>query len=591
MLLAVLLLRGTSSAAPAEHCTTAPSVNATRLDARYTFAAAPAPLLVPFPRSLLPAAPPTYVTLSGLSAIALAGSPAEQALLRPAGLVLAGELKAATGGAVDLAVVAAPILPPWTPQITLSLDGALGGGGEDVYRLSVDGSSGAVAVSAGTFAGVSAGTGTLLQAVSLGADHDATPETPQNCSTAPAWRLPAMQVADGEAALPYRGIMVDAARAYLPLPALKSFVQLCRLHKLNYLHLHLSDDGSFTFPSAAFPELAARAPFAYNASELAELQRYAAARGVALVGEVDVPGHASGLTAALPGTFGFASLGDKQVGIVDFTSDAVVAALQTIFDEIGAAFPTSPYVHMGGDEVNLGKVQATPEVQAAMMAKNVTSAAELYRLFLGRMDSYAKARNKTLLVWEGFQPPPPPPAAPHRVPVSTDIIVQPFDCNIYTPPRLAADGYKIINSAWTPLYIAAHHHTGPHHPFPPALVYAWNPWLFGTVAHALEWFQLPAAQAASVVGAQMCVWQLSAADHLCMLSSRAPAMAERLWNPHAGRTFEDYSARVAATSRLLHTLLSDQGLLPPQSPSPTPPPPPGPDANAQPGCLLGCSCT
>ena len=345
-------------------------------------------------------------------------------------------------------------------------------------------------------------------------------------------------------------------------------------------------------------------------SELTELQAYAAARGVTLVGEMDVPGHSSGMTSTLPGTFGFASLGAKQAGIVDFTNDTVIAAIQTIFDEISSVF-ASKYVHMGGDEVSLGKVANTPEVLAALKREKVPAASDLYRIFIGKMDTYAKSRNKTLLVWEGFKPntpapppaagqdaavPPPPAAAPPPTPspvaVSTDIIVQPFDCNIYTPPRLAADGYKMINSAWSPLYIAAHGTTGSHHPFPPQLVYQWNPMLFGTVVHALEWFQLTAEHKDAVLGAQMCVWEMDAAGHLCMLSSRAPAMAERLWSPHGGRTFEDYSTRVAATGRLLQVLLADQGLLPPYAyapaPAPSPAPAPTPDANAQPGCLLGC---
>jgi hexosaminidase len=52
-----------------------------------------------------------------------------------------------------------------------------------------------------------------------------------------------------------RGLMVDAAREYLPLNALKGYVVLCRVYKLNHLHIHLTDDGSFTFPSTKYPEL------------------------------------------------------------------------------------------------------------------------------------------------------------------------------------------------------------------------------------------------------------------------------------------------------------------------------------------------
>lgn len=84
------------------------------------------------------------------------------------------------------------------------------------------------------------------------------------------------------------------------------------------------------------------------------------------------------------------------------------------------------------------------------------------------------------------------------------------------------------------------------------------------------------------------VWQMDATAHLCMLSSRAPAMAERVWNPAGGRSFGDYAARVASTAQLLYKLLAAQG---------APPSPPRhgfvslPDPNAQPGCLAGCNCT
>jgi N-acetyl-beta-hexosaminidase len=181
-----------------------------------------------------------------------------------------------------------------------------------------------------------------VQLAELSGDHDAVPETPNNCSTEAVWRVPAVVVSDSPA-LPYRGIMVDAARAYLPLTALKAFVALCRMYKLNYLHIHLSDDGAFTFPSATYPELARSSPFKYNISELHELQAYASVRGVMIVGEIDVPGswlaytllhvvhvqpdshiivfsgHSRALTKTLPATFGFRSLSSNQKGICDFT--------------------------------------------------------------------------------------------------------------------------------------------------------------------------------------------------------------------------------------------------------------------------------
>jgi hexosaminidase len=246
--LSVLLHAVVASAFAPEHCTSRPSVNKTLLDARYTFAQAPAPRLVPFPHSLQVVMPPAYLQLSSVSAIVLADSPAGQAIMRPAALVLAAELKAATGGAIDLEVkYDAP-----APTITLTLAGnelpRLGG--EEAYTLNIDTTAG-VTVSAGTYAGITAATGSLLQAVELSGNHDAVPRTPQNCTTAPVWRVPAMTVSDAPG-LSYRGIMVDAARAYLPLANLKAIVSLCRMYKLNFLHMHLTDDGKWAKSSTVF---------------------------------------------------------------------------------------------------------------------------------------------------------------------------------------------------------------------------------------------------------------------------------------------------------------------------------------------------
>jgi hypothetical protein len=579
------------AALPAEQCGGEP-VNASDVPyktpgapATFTFPAVPAPRLVPFPASLQ--ADAAWLPLAGCT-IHVGGTAAEQKQLLPLAQLLSTEVAAATDGAVRLPVVASSSAASSAlPIILLSLSesaaaGGTAGGTDEAYSLSVTSESASLAAT--SYAGMVAATATLLQAVEHSFDVDAVPRTKANCTTNPVWRLPAITVRD-QPALPYRGIMVDAARAYLPLSALKGFVTMCRLYKLNYIHIHLTDDGAFSFPSTAYPELAQQSPWKYNLTDLHELQAFAEVRGVYIIGEMDVPGHAASMVRSLPHVFGFGSIGiQAQVGIVDFTNKSVVHALQTIFSEINAVFP-SPYVHMGGDEVSFGKIAKLPEIAAALKRENLSEPTDLYRLFIDNMQRYAKAQGKILQVWEGFRSDVPgeggpgTPASP--VPVSQEVVVSPFDCNIYAPPLLAKGGYSIINSAWTPLYIAGHGRDGAHHPLPPELVFRWNPWLFGSVIHSLEWWRIPKEHAEAVIGAQMCVWQMSAKDHLCMLSSRAPAMAERVWNPHGGHSFADYTVRVQATGQLLYKLLEAQGSLPavPSSP-PGPPPSPGPGALA-----------
>ena len=122
-----------------------------------------------------------------------------------------------------------------------------------------------------------------------------------------------------------------------------------------------------------------------------------------IVGEVDVPGHAT----ACPNDFRFRSDSNSsdptRLGVIDFTSDAMIARPRTIFDEISTVFP-SEYIHMGGNEVSFKVLECLPEVISALGAANLTRVYDLYRLSIARMRDFAASRNKTLIVWEGFGP-------------------------------------------------------------------------------------------------------------------------------------------------------------------------------------------
>ena len=141
------------------------------------------------------------------------------------------------------------------------------------------------------------------------------------------------------------------------MPTLKQLVEMARFYKLNFLHLHLTDDQAFTFPSTRFPKVAAGSKYRYTLRELAEVRAYAELRAVTVIGEADVPGHATAITQADPDNFGFPSF--PKTPIVNFVNATVIANLQSIFDEIQAALP-SPYIAIGGDEVLTSLVHREP---------------------------------------------------------------------------------------------------------------------------------------------------------------------------------------------------------------------------------------
>eukprot|EP00040_Diaphanoeca_grandis_P034105 m.210128 g.210128 ORF g.210128 m.210128 type:complete len:709 (+) comp33064_c0_seq1:323-2449(+) len=565
------------------------------MNSSLTFSRFPSPNIVPWPAQI--SAVNKYTSISNSTMIVVVGSGvADWEEFTPLAILFAAEIQAITGLSLEITNATAASNFAENSGWSIVLDGTASVGGptpthtthntgdsteqQTTAQMSVIVNSSATFVSGLGYLPLATATVTVLQALEESRDWDwigagDAKGTHWNCSTNSSWRLPHIVITDF-AAFEYRGIMVDAARTALALNDLKGYVVLARFYKLNSLHIHFTDDDGFTWPSTAFPELANTSSHSYTLDDMYELAAFASARGIAIIGEVDCPGHSTSTVKALPTLFGFPS--NPRLGIIDITNPFVVQRMQTIFDEIYAVFKT-PIVHMGGDEVNFGALEALPEIKAALKKQNLSSAVDLYRLFIVEMGEYATSTQRTLHAWEGFAPTEGQTGRNAQVPSTinidpkTGITIQPFDCYYYPPPQLAADGYKIINSAWTPLYIAGGHGEDPE------LVYQWHPWLFGEVHDHLSWWEIPLELHAAVVGVEMAVWQTSASVTLSTLSARVPAMADRSWTPYAMRTYADFQVRYTSTDAKLQSILS---AVIPQPPPPPPAPPPVPNGTFTP---------
>ena len=143
---------------------------------------------------------------------------------------------------------------------------------------------------------VAEGTATLLQAITREGS---------------GFVVPAMTIDDWPHA-DYTGAMVDVARQDNPMSYLRQMVDTCRVYKVRYLQLHMTDDQAWTFPSTAFPKLGTLNGSAhggprcevYKLDELKALVKYADERGVTLVPELETPGHCTFLCNRLPEFFG-----------------------------------------------------------------------------------------------------------------------------------------------------------------------------------------------------------------------------------------------------------------------------------------------
>ena len=266
--------------------------------------------------------------------------------------------------------------------------------------------------------------------------------------------LPQIEINDFPDAA-YRGLMIDLARQWHSVETLKKLIDLSSFYKLNYIQFHLTDDQSFTFPSESYPKLQTENRH-YTKDELTYLVDYAYNRGIIIIPEIDVQDMQKKFNESYPEIFaptlkkdwGLNVLGHQaKNNVINIGSEKVYAALESIFDEVIEIFHTSPYFHIGADEATLSNLIGDPQVKALMKRESLgTEIDEIYRYFIVRMNEILKKKNKIMCVWEGFK-------RNGKVSIPTDIIVFPFESLYNLPNHLAEDGYQLVNSSWTPLYV------------------------------------------------------------------------------------------------------------------------------------------
>jgi hexosaminidase len=383
---------------------------------------------------------------------------------------------------------------------------------EGAYRLTV---GSMVKVEGFDYRAVAEGTATLLQAIAAdGKDI----------------HVPAVTIDDWPHA-DYTGAMVDCARQDNPIPYLKQMIETCRAYKVRYLQLHMTDDQAWTFPSTAYPKLGTLNGSAhggprcevYKLDDLKALVKYADERGVTLVPELETPGHSGNACGTLPEIFGYT---DPATGIaagqgmMNIANPKLYEALDTIIGEMCDVFQSSPYFHIGFDEVSgAGNVAATPQAAAFAKDKGLADTGGLLGYFALQVNEMVKKRGKKTIIWEG--------AANG---VSKDIITMTWDNGARTAERMVAEGFTTITVPWN---------------------FAGVEWTDWTMYHCNG---SVLKKGDSVLGAMLPAWEQRGEVHVRWLRG-APARQERTWGPDNTFTTTNFARRLAATDRVLDRLL------------------------------------
>ncbi|KAL7057592.1 hypothetical protein AAHC03_016621 [Spirometra sp. Aus1] len=158
-------------------------------------------------------------------------------------------------------------------------------------------------------------------------------------------------------------------------------------NKLNVFHWHLSDDQSFPFQSQMFPELSKKAAFrqdlVYTLEDARQIVEFARVRGIRVIPEFDLPGHARSWAYAHPEIVTRCydnGLLTQFFGPLDPTRQETYAILQGFFTELVQVFPDL-YIHLGFDEFELGCWDSNPRIQNYMRMNNIDSSLSLLKHF------------------------------------------------------------------------------------------------------------------------------------------------------------------------------------------------------------------
>ena len=225
---------------------------------------------------------------------------------------------------------------------------------------------------------------------------------------------------------PWRGLMVDVGRWYKPVSWLYTIVDLLATHRMNVLHLHLTEDQGWRFEVQRYPALTQVGGFRsesplghgsdrtgdgvphggfYTQAELRDLVAFASRRGVTVVPEIDLPGHTQAAIAAYPR---LGNVPDRRLAVwtgfgisphVLNVEDDTVQFVKHVLDELVDVFP-SRYIHLGGDEVDAGEWASSESARARMAELGLEQPQDLLGWWMRRLSDHLESHGRTAVLWD-----------------------------------------------------------------------------------------------------------------------------------------------------------------------------------------------
>ncbi|KAM3404102.1 hypothetical protein ACQJBY_007287 [Aegilops geniculata] len=196
---------------------------------------------------------------------------------------------------------------------------------------------------------------------------------------------------------PYRGLLIDTARHYLPVPVIKSVIDSMVYSKLNVLHWHIVDEQSFPLEIPSYPKLSNGAysySEKYTINDAIDIVQYAEKRGVNVLAEIDVPGHAGSWGVGYPSLWPSATCQQP----LDVSNDFTFKVIDGILSDFSKVFKFK-FVHLGGDEVDTSCWTTTPRIKSWLVQHGMNES-DAYRYFVLKAQKIAISHGYEIINWE-----------------------------------------------------------------------------------------------------------------------------------------------------------------------------------------------
>ena len=313
---------------------------------------------------------------------------------------------------------------PASNFIKLSTKRALPATQEGKYSLTVSASS--IIINGDTHQGTFYGIQTLIQLLPL--------------EKSDALKIPAVAIEDYPR-FKYRGMMLDCGRHFFPVDFVKKFIDFIAMSKMNTFHWHLTEDQGWRIEIKKYPRLTETGSCRngtiighhpgtgndnekhcgfYTQEEIKDIVKYADARFITIIPEIEMPGHSSAAIAAYPQLSCFPDeatkihknviwSGDstgKQVqqswGVYEDVfcpSDYTFKFLEDVLDEVMQLFP-SKYIHIGGDECPKDNWKRSDFCQQLMKEKGIKDEHALQSYFIQHIEKYLNSKGHNIIGWD-----------------------------------------------------------------------------------------------------------------------------------------------------------------------------------------------